>query len=303
MLDVRPDRPSGSEEGWGQVVLRDGTAMAYRDRGTGPVLVLVHGWAASSAFFDDIAIRLSGEFRVICPDLRAHGATPPGQEDPTIPVLADDLAELLAEPAFAGAVAVGWSMGAMVLWSAIERHGPLDLAGLIVEDMSPRILNDADWQLGMASGLDAAASARAATAIREDWPGYVAAFAPRMFSRGCAERDPALVDFAVEQLGLRDPEAMSRLWSSMAEQDFREALGGVSIPVLIVHGERSQAYRTVTSHYLFTTLPDAVIRGFARSGHAPHLEQPQEFAQAVSEFAHRVQAGVKHYHNIEGSIS
>src|SRR5260370_24364337 len=55
----------------------DGTAIADRTRGTGPIDVLfMHGWGGSGASFDEILkwVDLSG-VRVTTVDLRGHGAS------------------------------------------------------------------------------------------------------------------------------------------------------------------------------------------------------------------------------------
>ena len=271
--------------------LSDGTSLAYTDVGSGPAVLLVHGWAASGRFFDPLVEALSEAFRVITPDLRAHGATPAGEGELEIDRLSDDMVELIDHLELAPVTALGWSMGALVLWRMIERHGHDRLAGLVSEDMSPRILNGAGWALGMSSGLDAETSARVADTIRSEWGSYASTFAPRMFARERAAREPHLIDEVRDRLSRRDPGAMADLWTSMAQQDLREALPAMKLPVLVTYGARSQAYGPETSRYLVETLPDASQRAFARSGHAPHLEEPEEFVRAVSDFAHRVSAG------------
>lgn len=293
--------PSGLE--LRTLTLPDGTQMRWREAGSGPALLLVHGWGASGRFFENTAASLANDFHLIIPDLRGHGGTPVGAGEATIEQLADDLDTMIQALELDGAVALGWSMGALVLWRMIERHGTGGLAGMIVEDMSPRILNGPGWSLGMANGLDADASARAVTAMRADWPAYARAFAPHMFARGRSQQDPELVDYVVDRLMGRAAEDMAALWASMAQQDLRPALPAITIPVLVTYGERSQAYGPETSQYLVDTLPDASLQGFARSGHTPHLEEPEEFTRAISRFAQRVQAGAKTDQTIEGSIS
>jgi pimeloyl-ACP methyl ester carboxylesterase len=284
------------------LALPDGSELAYRVAGEGPTVLLVHGWGASGLFFDALAGHLAHDFHVIVPDLRGHGRSPVGETPATIDLLAADLKHLLDALAIDRPLALGWSMGAMVLWRMIETYSADMLCGLITEDMSPRIVNDDDWVMGMATGLDAETSARAVTAMRENWPAYAQAFASKMFARDRAKRDPALVDATIERLTDGDADAMAQLWASMARQDLRAALPAMHLPVLVTYGERSQAYSVETSQYLAETLPDARLQGFARSGHSPHLEEPEAFADAVSCFAHRVTAAPAHQ-SIEGSIS
>lgn len=303
MADAQPHNSDEGEHAMRHLTLRDGTVMSYRDIGHGPVLLLVHGWAASSAFFDTVAQALASEFRVLVPDLRGHGETPAGTPPTTINDLADDLDQLLKHEDLTRIVVLGWSMGATVLWSMIQRHGHDRLAGMVIEDMSPRILNDDSWSLGMSSGMDADASKRATDAMQADWPAYAAAFAPRMFARDRAAREPQIVADALNLLRARDADAMADLWSSMAQQDLRTELPGMAIPALIAFGERSDAYGPETSRYLVETLPAATAHGFAHSGHAPHLEQPEEFVDVVRNFARQALATATTHVTSEGSIS
>jgi pimeloyl-[acyl-carrier protein] methyl ester esterase len=89
----------------------------------------------------------------------------------------------------------------------------------------------------------------------------------------------------------------------MVDQDKRALLGSLGLPVLIAHGAMSDAYSPETSHFLAAELPRAEITEFAQSGHAPHLEQPREFARAVEFFVSRVSPGTNSQQTIEGSTT
>ena len=86
-------------------------------------VLLVHGLASSGAQFDREAVRFAGlGFRILVPDLRGHGLSgvpqgPMAKADFTIPIMADDLIEIL-DHARAGQVHwVGNSLGGILaLW-------------------------------------------------------------------------------------------------------------------------------------------------------------------------------------------
>ena len=69
---------------------KDGTRIAYREHGTGPrVLVLIHGWMASGAVFDDlVAVLPLGALRVLVVDLRGAGRSEAARTDHTLERLA-----------------------------------------------------------------------------------------------------------------------------------------------------------------------------------------------------------------------
>jgi 3-oxoadipate enol-lactonase len=58
------------------VVAINGTEIAYQDTGSGPVVVLSHGFLMDHAMFDPQLAALSAEFRVITWDQRGHGGSP-----------------------------------------------------------------------------------------------------------------------------------------------------------------------------------------------------------------------------------
>lgn len=273
------------------ITLRDGVRMAFTDTGQGPAILLVHGWAVNRNFFADLARRLQSEFRVIAPDLRGHGLTPSGEAPLSIEKLAGDMAELIDALELQNVVALGWSMGASVLWNMIEARGAKGLAGLIIEDMSPRVLNDADWSLGMQRGLDAETNRELQSDIRADWPAFASVFSPRMFARDYAIY-PELAAL-LDQMRANDSDAMASLWASMTAADFRPGLPALSIPTCVMHGACSQSYTPETSRFLVDSMPRAERISFARSGHAPHLEEPDAFARAVASFAHRALSDVE----------
>lgn len=116
--------------------LPDGLHVHYRDEGnpSGPVLVLVHGFSASAADWDDWAKRLGDTYRIIAPDLPGHGLTraPKGfQSGSEAQVKAvDDVVTALGVKRF---VIGGNSMGGGVAWRYALKH-PDKLDGLVLVD-------------------------------------------------------------------------------------------------------------------------------------------------------------------------
>ena len=268
-----------------QLVLSDGLHMAYADGGSGRPLLLVHGWGANAAFFDAQRRALEQDFRVITLDLRGHGASPAPDGRPTVDLLAADLIALADHLGLEDMLAVGWSMGAMVLWRALLSGLAGRVAGMAVVDMTPRIVNDPAWSLGIKGGYDLATSETACRAMVADWPAFTQALARAVVADGLdAERWP-LVDWIAGEAGHNEPHALSHLWGSLVQQDFRADLERFDQPTLIVHGALSQLYAAATSQFLETRLPDARRIAFDRSGHAPHLEEPDQFNRVVTEFA------------------
>lgn len=266
-----------------QHVLPDGAAMSYAEAGAGPPIVLVHGWAANGAFFHDLAAELAKSHRVLTPTLRGHPGSEPGDAPLTIETLADDIAHFFEALDLRGAVALGWSMGAMALWAAAPRLGAR-LSALVIEDMGPRLINDASWEHGIARGYTADNLAGTLSEIRSDWGAYVTRFAPRLFAPSMRDACPELEAWAAGEMAKADAEAMAAFWTSMAAQDFRGVIARIATPMLVIHGGDSQVYDDGATAFVAHTAPHAKRVVIPGAGHVPHLEAPDSFLNEIEAF-------------------
>lgn len=242
-------------------------------------LVLLHGWSCHGGFFEPQMQALGGQTRVLAPDLPGHGRSA-GRLAPTIEAGADALHDLLAEDGIEDAVVVGWSMGALVAWSMIERHGANRLSALVVEDMSPKVVNAPDWQFGSRSGLDGDRNAVFLKAIETQWPLLAAPTARRTFASGAPRN---LLCFAEKEMRAADPGSLAAMWRSLTAQDFRGLIPRLELPVVLARGAQSQLYDAGAAHWQCSRLARAHLHTFPVSGHAPHLEEPGPFNAMLGE--------------------
>ena len=246
-------------------------------------IVLLHGWACHAGYFAPQLEGLGDRFRLVAPDLRGHRFSHQPGDRPDIATLAGDVAALLALlPSGPAPVLVGWSMGALVAFDLIGRQGG-EVAGLVVVDMTPRVVNDNDWQRGLLGGYGPAQAERAPELMRRDWPHWVETFLPTVFAAGRAP-DTALRDWVAREMHACDADAMAALWRAITDADDRALLPSIKAPTLIVRGAESQLYGPDTAAWLKQAMPTAEIATVARAGHAPHLEQPEIFNRLLAEF-------------------
>jgi pimeloyl-ACP methyl ester carboxylesterase len=128
-LGIRRDRPAAELETRyalppSQFLSVDGMRVHYRDRGTGPAIVLLHGSNSSLFTWEGWAAALIPEHRVISLDLPGHGLTGP---HPEARYAAAEMAEFVDH--FVSALKVerfslaGNSMGGGVAWHYALAHG------------------------------------------------------------------------------------------------------------------------------------------------------------------------------------
>jgi pimeloyl-ACP methyl ester carboxylesterase len=261
----------------------DGVRIAYRDTGSGTPIVLLHGLMAHAGFFEGQAA-LAEDFRIIAIDLRGHGASPAGDGEPSVERMAADVAELAAALDLEGAIGVGWSLGATILWQVLAGPAGRRFAGAVVVDMTARVENDADWNLGLSPEICEARS----IAIRDDFESFALNAGQAIFAQPVAAEHRKLADWASLEFARNDADAMAAVWASLVRQDMRALLDRIQHPTLIVHGGKSGLYGDGTAGHLVAALPHARAVRFENSGHAPHLEEPELFNSTLKDFADRL---------------
>lgn len=262
----------------------DGAQIAYRDTGRGTPIVLLHGLMAHAGFFQGQAA-LAEDFRIIAVDLRGHGASlATTGEPPSVERMAADIAELADALALEGAIGVGWSLGATILWHVLAGRAGSRFAGAVVIDMTARVRNDDEWDLGLSPEACEARS----LAISDDFESFALTAGQAIFAQPVAEEHRKLADWVSLQFARNDAEAIGAVWASLVRQDMRALLDRIEHPTLIVHGGRSELYGDDTAGHLVAALPHARAVRFANSGHAPHLEEPDLFNATLKDFADRL---------------
>lgn len=130
------------------ILAADGTPLAVRSFGERregePAILLVHGWARSAAYWDEIAAALGRERLVIVPALRMHGESLLFRSDVvdvSIPLLVDDMRVILTALDVTSCFAVGHSMGGQVV-TLLADAAPQLVRGTIVLDPAYGALPD-----------------------------------------------------------------------------------------------------------------------------------------------------------------
>jgi pimeloyl-[acyl-carrier protein] methyl ester esterase len=174
-------------------------------------------------------------------------------------------------------------MGATVLWNMLSRGKRGEIAGLVTIDMTPRVLNDVAWRLGLADGFDALDCAQTMMRMQGDWKQYSARVAANALAG--EKPAPALLRLFETSFADNDAELMAAAWESLCNADLRDALPAIDTPMLVTHGMRSKLYTPAVSAFVADTAPNAARAPFYRSGHAPHLEEPERFNRLLNDFA------------------
>ncbi|ALX65896.1 alpha/beta fold hydrolase [Microbacterium sp. XT11] len=110
--------------------------LAFRTRGSGPVVVMLHGTSASHAVWEPVAQALVPEATTVAVDQRGHGRSDKPSAGYAAAEFADDVVTVLDAIGAETAVVAGHSLGARNAWVAAARH-PDRISGIVCVDYTP----------------------------------------------------------------------------------------------------------------------------------------------------------------------
>lgn len=272
----------------------DGLRLHYRDypgREDRPPIVCLPGLTRNARDFEDLAARLSPEWRVIAVDLRGRGESAYAKDPMTYVPLTyvQDIEALLGELAVPSFIAFGTSLGGIVtmLLAGTARE---KIAGALLNDVGPEIetagLSRIRSYVGKSNTWPTwMHAARAVAEANGDvYPDYEIedwlAMAKRLYRLNSAGRIVLDYDMKIaEPFRVPGNEAGPDMWRAL--EQLKE------VPVLILRGGRSDVLGARTAERMAAALDDAELVTVTGVGHTPALDEP-EAAAAIDRLLGRI---------------
>jgi pimeloyl-ACP methyl ester carboxylesterase len=243
---------------------RDGVKVHYEVHGSGPTLLLTHGYSSTSTMWQGQIAALSKHHRLVLWDMRGHGQSD-YPDDPAAyseALTVADMAALLDEVGTDKAIVGGLSLGGYMSL-AFYRAYPERVSALLIIDTGPGFKKD-----------DA----------REAWNKRAHETAERFERQGLAVLKSASPERS--RVSHRDASGLARAARGMLTQrDARviETLPNIKVPALIVVGADDTPF-LAASDYMAAKIPGAQKVVIPAAGHAVNIDQPQAFMDAVLPF-------------------
>ena len=97
---------------------------------------------------------------------------------------------------------------------------------------------------------------------------------------------PKLIDYAVKNMAKSQMLPINYEWQRNAIKSFNtcDRLKNVKIPTLIMHGAKDVLVPPQNAKILADLIPNAHIKMFTESAHAPYVEEPDAVIDAIVEF-------------------
>ena len=258
-----------------------------QETGTGDTVLLLHGAGGSTHSFRDLIPLLAKNFRVVAIDLPGQGFTRLGARNRCgLDPMVSDIQALCDQEGWQPRVFVGHSAGAAICLRLAEAATK---AG--VREVRVIGLNAALGRFTGLAGMLFPAMAKALAAT----PFVTALFAGTARN---PERAKALLDSTGSQLSQEGLELYRRLIGNrdhvngallmMAQwslDNLLDRLPDLTIPTLLIVGEKDQTVPPKVSREAADILPNAHIHELADLGHLAHEERPAEIAGLIQSFA------------------
>jgi magnesium chelatase accessory protein len=248
-----------------------------------PVLLLLHGTAASTHSWRDLAPLLATDFRVVIPDLPGHGFSGTMQR-PSPLLVARSMAALLGALGLSPALTIGHSAGAaLALTMAQHRLVPpraiIGLGGALLPfpGMAGKLFP------AMARMLFVNPLVPSLFALRARSPGEVASFLARSTGSRIDKRGEALYETLMRSSGhVGGALALMANWNL---EPLEAALPGLDLPILLAHGAQDRTIPPSVATTVAARLPRAEALILPGLGHLAHEEAPEMHAEMIRDFA------------------
>ena len=264
-----------------------GHRFSYLTEGTGPLIVLLHGIAGTSATWEDVFPFLSQRHTVLAPDLLGHGESAKPAGDYSLGAYANSVRDLLEALGYERGTIVGHSLGggialqfAYQFYERCERlvlvssgglgrevHQVLRAAALPgAEVVLPWLSKAGRQSIGRLVHALGKLGVRASADLEESWRGFIS-LEDSEARRAFLHTVRGIIDLGGQRVSAHD-----RLYLA------------AGLPTLILWGERDPLIPVRHAREAHERIPGSRLEIFPGAGHFPHRDEPRRFAEVLLDF-------------------
>lgn len=243
---------------------RDGVSLYYEVHGEGPVILLTHGYSATSQMWRGQVEALSRNHKLVIWDMRGHGQSD-SPDDPALysePATVADMAALLDAVGAKTAIVGGLSLGGYMSL-AFHRAHPERVEALLIIDTGPGYKNDEAREGWNRNALK--------TAERYETEGLA------VLETGSAERRTA------QHRSAKGLALAARGMLTQRDAGVISSLPDIRVPAIVIVGSEDTPF-LAASDYMASKIPGAKKVVIDGAGHAANIDRPEAFNAALQAF-------------------
>jgi pimeloyl-ACP methyl ester carboxylesterase len=254
----------------------DGLNIAYERVGSGPALVLLHGYVGDGlTTWRPQLDGLSDEFTIVAWDAPGAGRSADPPEQFGLDGYADCLAGFLEQLGLDTACVAGLSFGGIVALALQRRHSARSSVLILASAY-------AGWAGSLPPDV-AERRLRQALALADGTPEtFVDALLPTMFCKPIPRE--TMDDFRASMQAFH-PRGFRAMALASAE-DVRDVLPHIDVLTLLIYGDRDVRAPLTVAEALQAAISGSRLAILPEAGHVCNIEAPDEFNAAVRAFLH-----------------
>jgi pimeloyl-ACP methyl ester carboxylesterase len=261
----------------------DSKQMGYQKTGTGPAVILLHGFGEDHRVFNNTVTALEKNYTVYTPDLPGTGMSSINNfpTDFSIEYLADSIAALLQHEKIEHCILLGHSMGGYTTMAFANKYPQyLKGFGLLHSTALPDTPIKIENRLRGISFIDKFGAAT-----------FLETTTPNLFGNYSKENQYHIIEaFITNNTNLPAASIVAYYQAMMERPNLTNVLETTHLPVLFILGTEDIAV-ALTDTLPQTKLPNsAYLYVLENCGHMGMLEQPITFNNAVLDFLNKVNA-------------
>lgn len=257
----------------GSIVTSQGI-VHYETQGSGPPVILLHGWLGSWAYWLDTMKALEGQYRTYALDFWGFGESGKPRSGYNVVDFVSLVDQFMDRMGIPSAPLVGHSMGGTVALMVAMAHP--QRASKIAVVGSPIDGRSLSFPLRMAGRKPIA---------------YMVWHTPNLLRWGIRTFSPLLAqdwrrwyEMILRDLSSTTLEAFLTSIRSLRLTDLRSRLGEVRVPTLGFYGQKDLIVNPRQGEVLLCGVPSADLVSLDRCGHFPMLDAPQVFNGRLKQF-------------------
>lgn len=243
--------------------------------GSGPPLVLLHGWAMHGGIFAPLVDALRGKRTLHVVDLPGHGHN----RDCGVPLALDACAQAVLD-VVPEAPWCGWSLGGLIALHAASTQ-PQRIPALAMLCATPKFVVADDWPQGMPAEVFRGF----ADGLRSDWRTTIDRFiALEAFGSDHMREELRMLRDAVLAHGEPSPRVLAEGLQVLEASDLRDVLPDMRVPSLWIGGRRDKLVNPQAMRASSEIASNARFARVEHAGHAPFLTHADQVAEALLGF-------------------
>lgn len=274
-----------------RITTSDGVGLAVEVAGSGPGLILVHGFGGAKEDFADHVPALARDHTVVVFDHRGHGSSDKPRERAAYSLdrMATDVLEVADGCGLDSFRVLGHSMGGMIVRQLplrtperVDALVMMDTAAGPIPGFDPELM-EAAAEVGFTRGKDALKELLDLAPVLET-PAYLRTLTQR----------PGYQEFVERKWDDLSEIMWGEMAVAMARQpdDFAALVAAVHVPTLVIVGEQDAPF-VGPCRDMAVAIEGAQLAVIPDAGHSPQFENPDAWIDALSRFLASVPAATR----------